>query len=482
MGSSAATVSSWTAGPPAFRGSCSTATPRQRRRPPVGDSHEAAAQAADRRSRPSRSTTRRADDSVLVIGDPACDRDEVPETLRRPAGGGGRRRRARRGDPTDGAGKREAVPRVTPLISPPDPPARSRMRPPSSMRSMARPVADHPYRRPRRTAARRPAPRLDPRGVVLSDDSFLGPTRNWRAARHSRAGVRQLLLPGAGRRQQLLKETRLRSREVCVGRGRSADQGRRAVRRRRRLGGRRRGGAGVRHHVLRAAAGRVDASSTRWRRRATRRARCGGNTWAAYQCYGDPDWKYRRGTGDAQRPTPPAVAGTRRHRVGCRARARARDAGGEERVPGCGCRPSRRNGCGIWKTTFDAYLAEQRRSGRSLRKRMGEDRADSTRRSPGTTARAPRRTAPSSLAAVEQLANLKVRRAWEQVAQTDARTAGQGTRAQGNRRSDGASRHAARCRRPPSSARASTVRPTSASRSSRRPRDAAIRRSRRSRR
>jgi tetratricopeptide (TPR) repeat protein len=30
----------------------------------------------------------------------------------------------------------------------------------------------------------------------------------------------------------------------------------------------------------------------------------GGNTWAAYQCYGDPDWQYRRGTGDAQRPTP----------------------------------------------------------------------------------------------------------------------------------------------------------------------------------
>ena len=34
--------------------------------------------------------------------------------------------------------------------------------------------------------------------------------------------------------------------------------------------------------------------------------RLGGNTWAAYQCYGDPDWRYRRETGDAQRPTPPA--------------------------------------------------------------------------------------------------------------------------------------------------------------------------------
>ncbi|TWO72418.1 CHAT domain-containing protein [Caenimonas sedimenti] len=30
-----------------------------------------------------------------------------------------------------------------------------------------------------------------------------------------------------------------------------------------------------------------------------------GNTWAAYQCYGDPEWTWRAGTGDAQRPTPP---------------------------------------------------------------------------------------------------------------------------------------------------------------------------------
>ncbi len=26
----------------------------------------------------------------------------------------------------------------------------------------------------------------------------------------------------------------------------------------------------------------------------------GGNTWGAYQCYGDPDWSFRRGVGDAQ--------------------------------------------------------------------------------------------------------------------------------------------------------------------------------------
>jgi tetratricopeptide (TPR) repeat protein len=32
---------------------------------------------------------------------------------------------------------------------------------------------------------------------------------------------------------------------------------------------------------------------------------CGGNTWAAYQCYGDPDWRFRQQTGDAQRPILP---------------------------------------------------------------------------------------------------------------------------------------------------------------------------------
>jgi tetratricopeptide (TPR) repeat protein len=31
----------------------------------------------------------------------------------------------------------------------------------------------------------------------------------------------------------------------------------------------------------------------------------GGNTWAAYQCYGDPDWTFKRQGSDAQRPAPP---------------------------------------------------------------------------------------------------------------------------------------------------------------------------------
>ena len=31
----------------------------------------------------------------------------------------------------------------------------------------------------------------------------------------------------------------------------------------------------------------------------------GGNTWAAYQCYGDPEWRLRAGVGDAQAPSRP---------------------------------------------------------------------------------------------------------------------------------------------------------------------------------
>jgi hypothetical protein len=34
-------------------------------------------------------------------------------------------------------------------------------------------------------------------------------------------------------------------------------------------------------------------------------ARPAGKTWAAYQCYGDPDWRLRKDGADAQRPTTP---------------------------------------------------------------------------------------------------------------------------------------------------------------------------------
>ncbi len=36
-------------------------------------------------------------------------------------------------------------------------------------------------------------------------------------------------------------------------------------------------------------------------------AALGGNTWAAYQCYGDPDWSFRRAGADAQAAAPKAA-------------------------------------------------------------------------------------------------------------------------------------------------------------------------------
>ena len=41
---------------------------------------------------------------------------------------------------------------------------------------------------------------------------------------------------------------------------------------------------------------------------AARTASPSGNTWAAYQCYGDPDWEWRRSSDDRKRPPPPVGA------------------------------------------------------------------------------------------------------------------------------------------------------------------------------
>ena len=41
---------------------------------------------------------------------------------------------------------------------------------------------------------------------------------------------------------------------------------------------------------------------------AARAASPQGNTWAAYQCYGDPDWVWRRSSDDPKRPPPPVGA------------------------------------------------------------------------------------------------------------------------------------------------------------------------------
>ena len=109
-------------------------------------------------------------------------------------------------------------------------------------------------------------------------------------------------------------------------------------------------------------------------------------------------------------------------------------------------------------------LAETAAKWRKRSETHGRRPADSTRRSPGTRARAIAPDGAASLAAIEQLANLKVRRAWEQVAQTDSQ--GQCGRGQGARRNPEAIAllDTLLAVEPTVERESSTVRPTSASR------------------
>ncbi|MCB1995890.1 MAG: CHAT domain-containing protein, partial [Rhodoferax sp.] len=48
----------------------------------------------------------------------------------------------------------------------------------------------------------------------------------------------------------------------------------------------------------------AEAREAAWRQADPLQGGNGNNTWAAYQCYGDPDWVFRRGVGDAQASDP----------------------------------------------------------------------------------------------------------------------------------------------------------------------------------
>ncbi len=48
----------------------------------------------------------------------------------------------------------------------------------------------------------------------------------------------------------------------------------------------------------------AQAREAAWRSADPAQGGSGNNTWAAYQCYGDPDWVFRRGVGDAQARDP----------------------------------------------------------------------------------------------------------------------------------------------------------------------------------
>jgi tetratricopeptide (TPR) repeat protein/triacylglycerol esterase/lipase EstA (alpha/beta hydrolase family) len=245
-----------------------------------------------------------ADDSVLVIGDPSCDRKVYPRLF------GARREAAAVAESLSNAvatesGERSS-PKVIPIISPQDsageePDSRTVMN-----AVMARPwriihIAGH-GEPPLETGSR-----LDPRGVVLSDQTFLGP-REIGALRV----IPELVFVNCchlatGDFGALLKVTNYDRAKFASGVAESLIK------------------AGVRC-VIAAGWAVDDGAAEAFARtfygqllnnasfieavaaaREVARAE-GGNTWAAYQCYGDPDWRYRRGTGDGQQPAVPSLA------------------------------------------------------------------------------------------------------------------------------------------------------------------------------
>jgi tetratricopeptide (TPR) repeat protein len=359
-----------------------------------------------------------ADDSVLVIGDPACDRRTYPKLFgaRQEAAAVAACLRAGRGGAGDG--RQQAVPSVTPLISPPDPSGRE-----PDANAVINAVMDRGWRIIHIAGHGEPplatGGRLDPRGVVLSDQSFLGP-REIRALRV----IPELVFVNCcylatGDVKLLLQETNYDRAQFASGVAEALIK------------------AGVRCVVAAGWAVDDDAArvfATTFYTRlldgssfidAVAAARCeargcGGNTWAAYQCYGDPDWKYRRGTGDAQRPSalPPSqefagIASDAALMLALDTLAVRSEFHGVP--PGEQAERLR-----YLEHTFERFwrnsgnVAEA--FGHAWAKSGSFDRAiawyERARAAPDGT---------SSLAAIEQLANLKVRRAWAQVSQADAR-------------------------------------------------------------
>ena len=143
----------------------------------------------------------------------------------------------------------------------------------------------------------------DPRGVVLSDCSFLGPAGDREHARRAGARLRQLLPPrGDGMPGQLLR-TYDRARFAATVAEKLIGIGVRCVIA---------AGWAVDDATANTFAATFYDAMLRGRRflEAVADAReaahaSGGNTWAAYQCYGDPDWIFKREGSDAQAPYRP---------------------------------------------------------------------------------------------------------------------------------------------------------------------------------
>jgi tetratricopeptide (TPR) repeat protein len=234
-------------------------------------------------------------DGILVVGDPACDRSKYPVLT-------GARREALEVAAclTTRRDSRDAdTPRVVTVISD----ASVSEEQPDAI-EVLNAVMGQPWRIIHIAAHGEPPLELpsgnNPRGVVLSGESFLGPREITglrvvpelvfvNCCHLASAGTRALCLPTNYDRARFaagVAQALIRGGVRCVvAAGWAVDDEAAST------------FATEFYARLRDGARFIDAVAA-----ARERAYdCGGNTWAAYQCYGDPDWQFNEG-GDAQRP------------------------------------------------------------------------------------------------------------------------------------------------------------------------------------
>ena len=227
-----------------------------------------------------RSSDADADASILVIGEPMVDQTKYP--------------------PLPGA-RAEAIAVASRLTSGPAGVDAARVRALTSGNDDARNIINALFERPYRVihVAGHGAPGADG-GVVLSGGTYLGAAEVKAMRAGPRARLPQLLPSRRARCEDGARA--LRPRRVRGDDLRGADRGRRALRHRRRLGGRGPAGQDLRatfYDALLGGSRFIDAVAAA--RTAAWRSGNGGNTWSAYQCYGDPGWTWQRDVGDAQR-------------------------------------------------------------------------------------------------------------------------------------------------------------------------------------
>jgi triacylglycerol esterase/lipase EstA (alpha/beta hydrolase family) len=351
------------------------------------------------------------DDGVLVIGDPACDRSQYPTLFaaRQEATAVAACLSSSRPDAEEG--RRDGTPLVTSLISAPDgsgtePDAQTVIN-----AAMARPwriihIAGH-GEPPLQIDAR-----LDPRGVVLSGESFLGP-REIGALRVvpelvfvnccylATGDVSRLLTEANYDRVRFasgVAEALIAAGVQCVVAAGWAvdDEAARLF-------------ATTFYNALLRGRRFIDAVADA---RADARS-CGGNTWAAYQCYGDPDWTFRRGSIDAQRPSAPPPAQEFAGIASAQALVLALERLAVQSEFQGADRTVQADRLRYLKDTFESLW----RTNGAVAEAFGHAWAKTGSLDEAVAWYELARTAPdgsASLTALEQLANLKVRLAWAQ--------------------------------------------------------------------